>query len=225
MPALLRIIALSALAALAVPFYLAILAEGGNIGNDGLGSFVPLFGLTATYVAAVVLIWWSRPATSARWRWIELGMIVAGGLALRTIFWPQGPTISHDAYRYVWDAHLVLHGISPYTHTPHDPSLASLRDAAIWPNVNWPDAPTIYPPGAQIFYVLISLIAPLNIWALKAGMALCDIGSMLLTLVLLRRFGLDLRRVLLYWWSPIPILEFAYSAHVDALAVLLTLAT
>jgi hypothetical protein len=225
LPATLRVIALSALVGLAVPFYLAVLAAGDQFGNHGLGNFVPLFGLTATYVAAVALIWWSRPATSARWRWIELGVIAAGGLALRAIFWPHPPTLSHDAYRYVWDAHLVLHGVSPYMHSPLDPSLVGLRDSAIWPNVNWPTSPTIYPPAAEIFYLLISLIVPLNIWALKVGIALCDIGSGLLTLVLLRRFGLDLRRVALYWWSPIPILEFAYSAHVDALAVLLTLAT
>ncbi len=225
LPVALHLIALSALIALAVPFYLIVLAEGVQFGNNGVANLVPLVGLTATYMAAVAVIWWSHPAASAWWRWIEWGLIAAGGLALRAIFWPLPPTISHDAYRYVWDAHLVLHGVSPYIHTPLDLSIAWLRDRAIWPNVNWPSSPTIYPPAAEIFYLLIGLVAPLNIGALKAGIVLCDIGSGALTLVLLRRFGLDQRRVLLYWWSPIPILEFAYSAHVDALAILLTLST
>lgn len=225
LPTILRLLALLALAALAIPFELRVIVVGNIFTTNGQASFLPLVGLTLIYLVAVALIWRSPPAATARWRWIELSVIAALGLILRAIFWPHAPAISHDAYRYVWDAHLVLHGISPYTHTPLDASIAHLRDGVIWPNVNWPNAPTIYPPGAEIFYLIIGIIKPLNIWAMKAGIALCDIGSGLLTLALLRRYGIDLRRVVLYWMAPIPIIEFAYSAHIDALALLLTLGT
>ncbi|MGH2503087.1 MAG: hypothetical protein ACRDID_11285, partial [Ktedonobacterales bacterium] len=46
----------------------------------------------------------------------------------------------------------------------------------------------------------------------------------LLTLVILLQRRIDLRRVILYWWAPIPVLEFALNAHVDAEAILWTLA-
>ena len=32
---------------------------------------------------------------------------------------------------------------------------------------------------------------------------------------------MDLRRVIVYWWNPIPILEFVYNAHLDVVTVLL----
>src|SRR5260221_8485698 len=55
-------------------------------------------------------------------------------------------------------------------------------------------------------------------------MVLCDAGVALLALVLLRRRRLDARRVLIYWWSPLPVLEFALNGHLDVVAILLTLA-
>jgi Glycosyltransferase family 87 len=132
------------------------------------------------------------------------------------------PTISHDAFRYVWDAHLLAHGLSPYIYPASDPILIALRDHTIWPQLDWPNSPTIYPPGAESFFLLINVIAPLNIMAMKLAMGLCDLGIGLLTLLLLRHYRLDPRRVIIYWWNPIPVLEFFYNGHVDAAAVLWT---
>ena len=219
-----RLILLVGLAALMVPLYLAIGNNAPRFALDLHVSLPPLLGLTALYGGVVGLVLLSRPATDARVRWCELALICLIGLLLRAIFWPHVPTISTDAFRYVWDAQQVAHGVSPYIHTPNDPSIAYLHDKVIWPVVGWRDSPTIYPAGAQIFYLATYLVAPLNIWALKAGIAICDIGTGLLTLVLLQRHGLDLRRVIIYWWCPIPIIEFAFSAHVDAVALLWTLA-
>src|SRR5215831_15517768 len=83
--------------------------------------------------------------------------------------------------------------------------------------------PTIYPPGAQAFFLFVYLVAPLNILAVKLAVEVCDALAAVLTIVLLRRRGLDLRRVLVYWWSPIPVVEFAFNAHVDAVAIVWTL--
>ncbi|HEX8036021.1 MAG TPA: glycosyltransferase family 87 protein, partial [Ktedonobacterales bacterium] len=133
---------------------------------------------------------------------------------------PSLPALSHDAYRYVWDAHLVAHGVSPYVHPVNDPALASLRDTTIWPRVNWRDAVTIYPPGAQLLFLAVHAVAPLNIWAMKAAIELCDVLAGFVTLLLLRQRSMDPRRVIVYWWSPIPVIEFAANAHIDAAAVL-----
>jgi hypothetical protein len=178
-------------------------------------------GVTLIAAAGALLVLRSSEAADRRARWIELGLILAIGLAFRLIFISSPPTFSYDAYRYAWDAHLVSHGVSPYSYTVEDPALASLRDGAIWPKLNWRDAPTIYPPGAQVFFLLIHAIAPLNIEAVKQAMALCDLGVGVVTLLLLRQQHIDLRRVIVYWWSPIPILEFVYNAHLDVVAVLL----
>jgi hypothetical protein len=212
------------LLAVSAPLYLRLLVVAPNLDRAPTDFLWPLLGVTICCVGATWLVLGSAPAASRRGRWIELGLIFLGGLVLRAIFVAAPPTLSHDAYRYAWDAQLIAHGVSPYTHVVADPALANLRDAAIWPQVEWRDSPTIYPPGAQLLYLAAHVIAPLNIWGIKAAILLCDLVTGALTLGLLRHYGLDLRRALVYWWAPVPILEYAFSAHVDAVAAMWTLA-
>jgi hypothetical protein len=220
-----RCAALLALGLLAVPGYLALLQVAGTFLTQPGTFFWPLLVVTLLYALACWLVLRSFPAARPLARWIELGMILALGLAARAVFWGAPPTLSHDSYRYVWDAHLLLHGVSPYTHTPFDPAMQALQDKAIWPNLRFRHDPTIYPPGAELLFMLIYLIQPLSMGALKAGLEVCDALVAVLTLLLLRRHRLDLRRVIIYWWSPIPILEFAFSAHLDVAAIVWTLAS
>jgi hypothetical protein len=215
-----RWFALVALGVVGIPLYHHILATGSSNALRGDPFLWPGLGVTLIAVLGALLVLCTTVA-ERRARWIELGLILAIGFAFRLIFISMPPTFSYDAYRYAWDPHLVSHGVSPYSHTVDDPVLISLRDGAIWPKLNWRDSPTIYPPGAQVFFLLIHAVAPLNIEAVKLAMALCDLGVGVVTLLLLRQQRVDLRRVIVYWWSPIPILEFVYNAHLDALAVLL----
>jgi hypothetical protein len=201
--------------------YQRILAAGESSVMLGDPFLWPDLGVTLVAVAGTLLVLRTSEARDRRARWIELGLILAIGLAFRMVFLSAPPAFSHDAYRYVWDAHLVAHGVSPYSHIVTDPTLAPLRDNAIWPNINWRDSPTIYPLGAQVFFLLVHAIAPLNIEAMKLAIAFCDLGIGVVTLLLLSQQRMDLRRVIVYWWSPIPILEFVYNAHLDAVAILL----
>jgi alpha-1,6-mannosyltransferase len=180
-------------------------------------------GMVAAFVTTAALLAWIPAPRTRAGMWSVLAAIALAGLALRAIMWGMPPFFSHDAYRYAWDAQLVAHGISPYAHIPTDPSLASLRDSMIWPNVNWRDAVTIYPPGAQLYFLLIHLVAPLSMGGIKAGMALADMASAALTGVILWQRNLDLRRVLLYWWCPLVVIEIAGNAHVDVVALAWTL--
>src|SRR5436190_10045853 len=61
------------------------------------------------YLAASVLILATRPL-EGRWRWVELGIILLGALILRFILLPLPPNLSHDSWRYLWDARVTLHG-------------------------------------------------------------------------------------------------------------------
>jgi hypothetical protein len=216
-----RWLTLVSLGVTGVPLYQRILAAGASNALRGDPFLWPGLGVTLIAVIGAVLVLCAAEAADRRERWIELGLILAIGLAFHLIFISAPPAFSYDAYRYAWDAHLVSHGVSPYSHTVEDPALISLRDGAIWPRLNWRDAPTIYPPGAQVFFLLIHAVAPLNIEAVKLAMALCDLGIGIVTLLLLRQQRMDMRRIIIYWWSPIPILEFVYNAHLDAVAILL----
>ncbi|HEX6777700.1 MAG TPA: glycosyltransferase family 87 protein [Ktedonobacterales bacterium] len=216
--------ALVVLGALALPLYGRIEQVAGNFASQPGVLFWPLLGVTALSVAACWMVFVSRPAGSQAGRWLELALLLALGLAARAVFFGAPPTLSHDSYRYVWDAHLLTHGLSPYTNTPFSPSVQPFQDKAIWPNVRFRNSPTIYPPGAELSFLLIYWIKPLSMGALKSGLEIADGLVAVLTMLLLRRHKLDTRRVILYWWSPIPVIEFAFSAHLDVEAIVWTLA-
>jgi hypothetical protein len=217
-----RLLALAALGALAFPLYLQSIPAATALDAIPTRFGWLLAAITALYVGAVALIWRTRAAGA--WRWVELALIVVVGIALRVAVFGAPPGLSHDAYRYAWDPQLVAHGISPYTHAPQDPALAFLRDNRITPNLRYRAAPTLYPPAAQGLFLLTYLFDPRDIYGVKLTMEICDALSFILTLALLRARKLDLRRAVLYWWAPIPILEFAFNGHVDAAAILWTLA-
>jgi Glycosyltransferase family 87 len=217
---LLRVGALLGLGIVALPLYLLVLQNSPTIDAMPFGYFWPELGLTLVAVLASWLVLTTPMASTGRARTLELAVILALGGAFRLLAFPSLPALSHDAYRYVWDAHLVAHGVSPYVHPVNDPALASLRDTAIWPRVNWRNAVTIYPPGAQLLFLAVHAVAELNIWAMKAAIELCDVLVGVVTILLLRQRSMDPRRVILYWWSPIPVVEFAANAHIDAAAML-----
>jgi hypothetical protein len=222
----LRWTALVIIGLLALVFYREIRLAGGAVSAQGNAYLGP--GLAVALVAIIGAWLELFPGAmvkggALRNRWIlglEMGVIIGLGFAFRAVFLFISPAISHDAYRYVWDAHLVSHGVSPYLNAALDPALGPLRDHAIWPMVSWPNSPTVYPPGAQVLFLLVNAIAPLNITAMQLAMAACDCGTGIITLLLLRHYRLDPRRIIVYWWNPIPILEFVYSAHVDSAATL-----
>lgn len=159
-----------------------------------------------------------------RWRWFELTLILLGALILRSMLIPLPPNLSHDSWRYLWDARVTLHGYSPYVYAPGDPRFLALRDF-IYDNSRFRGVPTIYPPGAQAIYLLSYLIAPSNLFFLKSIFVACDIATCIILAVLLYRKRLDPARVVLYAWCPLPIVEFAMQGHLDALTLFFTMLT
>src|SRR5215472_16329896 len=82
-------------------------------------SFLPYFAACAFVLA-------TKPLT-AKWRWIELGIILFGAFILRVMLLPLPPNLSHDSWRYLWDARVTLNGFSPYVYPPGAKSLAGLQ--------------------------------------------------------------------------------------------------
>jgi alpha-1,6-mannosyltransferase len=137
----------------------------------------------------------------------------------------QPPALSTDIYRYVWDGRVQGAGINPYRYVPSDTALVSLRDAAVYPNINRAGyARTIYPPAAQMIFFIVTRISE-RVTAMKLAMLAFDGATMLLLLLLLRRGGAPLERVLIYAWHPLTVWEIAGNGHIDsALCFLLALA-
>jgi alpha-1,6-mannosyltransferase len=178
------------------------------------GGFLAYFLLaSAAYLLAALRLEHDRPSLAMIW-------VIAVLMRLILLGSPDG--LSTDVYRYAWDAHLTSLGVNPYTYAVNSAALdaytvplRSLVDHA------WMASP--YLPAAQAWFAAADLLAPLNLFAFRLAAVLCDLGSGLLVMLLLRQSGLPGRWVLLYLWNPLVAVEFSVSAHLDAWMLLLTL--
>jgi alpha-1,6-mannosyltransferase len=155
------------------------------------------------------------PVTQALWLILGLAMALRGFLVV------LDPLLSSDIYRYVWDGRVQAAGINPYRYFPADQALASLRDQAIYPNVNRAEyAVTIYPPVAQFFFLIVTRIGE-SVTVMRLALLGCEAGTVVILLLLLRHMGQPLTRVVAYAWHPLPMWEIANSGHIDALMITL----
>lgn len=166
-----------------------------------------------------------------RWALVACGLaaVVLRGAALA-----GPPGLSDDVYRYAWDAKVQLSGVDPYERAPLSPKLDPLRERWLFPDlaesdatrINRPSVRTIYPPLAQAWFVAVRTLTggAAGEWPWQAAAALVDLGLCALLAVGLRRMGSDPR--LAAWWclSPVAVVELAGNAHVDGLAVALSVA-
>ncbi|OGL16444.1 MAG: hypothetical protein A3K12_12925 [Candidatus Rokubacteria bacterium RIFCSPLOWO2_12_FULL_71_19] len=155
---------------------------------------------------------------AARGRGALLLVLAVAGAA-RLALLPAPPTLSTDAYRYVWDARVASAGISPYAHPPEAPALAHLRDAEIYPRLNHPGWRTIYPPGAQAFFRAVYTLRPDNVLAMKTAVGLLEAVGVATLIGLLGMLGISPVRAVIYAWNPLVLLEGWGSAHLDAMVV------
>ena len=137
------------------------------------------------------------------------------GIALRAGVFPSAPALSEDIYRYIWDGWVQSNGVNPYAHPPSASALEELR-TAWWPLINHADVSTIYPPGAQIVFALLASAGPAW-WIFKLGWLAAD----LLVARIIDRLssGRSALPLLLYLWSPLVVVEVAWSGHLDPLGV------
>lgn len=148
-----------------------------------------------------------------------LALILGTAILLRLIALGAPVFLSDDINRYIWDGRVQAAGINPYRYIPTDPDLAPLRDEAIYPNINRNNyAPTIYPPVAQMLFLLANRVGEtaLAVKLVFVAVEAVGIGALLL---ILRSVGAPRERILLYVWHPLPVWEIAGSGHIDAAVV------
>jgi alpha-1,6-mannosyltransferase len=182
---------------------------GGDYAYVSLAVIAGLLALAATRIA--------ERTTGARALWLIVGVAVFLRLALLI----TEPLLSTDIYRYVWDGKVQAAGINPYRYLPIDETLAGLRDGAIYPNINRPDyAHTIYPPVAQMFFLLATRLGE-NVTAMRLALLGCEAVTAATVALMLMRLGRPLTRLIAYLWHPLPLWQIANSGHIDALMVAL----
>jgi glycosyl transferase family 87 len=214
-----RPVGLLVLALILLAGYLAIrpLSIGALVHPAGVA--IVELAMAIPYGAAA---WWvigGQPPVERRVRIAEWVIVLGAAVGFFALVFPLWPSLSGDAYRYVWDGRVTAHGFNPLVLAPESPLLTRLRDAVIYPRLYWIHVPTIYPPAAQALYFCAYLAAPDNVWAIKAEMVAGVALVAALLVVLLRARRQEPLRVLLWLWCPLVVVEFGLDGHVDAIAI------
>ncbi|MBW5480489.1 glycosyltransferase family 87 protein [Streptomyces bambusae] len=206
-------------------------------GSHGTGFLAGYAGGWAVFAAAVAAL---RRVPRRH----VVPLVLAGALAVTATGLVAAPRTSTDSYRYAWDGRVQAAGLSPYDLAPADPKLAGLRDGWLFPGaavcargdadlaplgdgrctrINRPTVHTIYPPVAEGWFLLVHALTPEGVrhQGLQAGTALLSLAVTGLLLAVLRRRG-DPRQAALWAWCPAVPVEAVNNAHVDVLAVLLS---
>ncbi len=194
----------------------------GNL-KERVVEFIAL-ALAAGIVYFVGLFWLERAADSRRARLL----VLAAALAFRATLLPLWPSLSDDFYRYRWEGRVQDAGVNPYTVRPDDAELVALRDP-FWNRASGKDSPTIYGPFAELFHRLNYRLAPGgliggSVVGMKVAYVLLDLGTLLLIMRLLALRGKPVTAAAIYAWSPLVVVEFAASSHLDSLVVILLVA-
>lgn len=149
------------------------------------------------------------------------GIILTAAFLFYAVVFLPDPYLSSDVYRYAWDGVVQHAHISPYRYVPGDPALRFLRapNQDLFDNINRRDyAHTIYPPGAQILFFLITFLNP-SVTGMKCGMILFAGLALYGLLLLFRELGIRRERILLYAWCPLLVWEIGSSGHLDSVAM------
>ena len=150
---------------------------------------------------------------------VLIGLVLAAVWHIEFLRLPPG--IDDDIHRYVWDGRLQRLGYNPYIVVPSDPAVTGLHTPETR-NLNHPDLPSLYPPGAELFFRAITAIHE-SVFALKVAFVICDLAIVLLLLGILRGRGQGAHLVLAYAWNPLLAIEVAGSGHIDIVGALLLL--
>ena len=149
--------------------------------------------------------------------------VVVFGLVLAAIwhvaFLQQPAGADDDVHRYVWDGRLQRLGYNPYLVVPSDPTVQGLHTAETR-NLNNPNLPSPYPPGAQLFFRAVTAVHE-SVSTFKAVFVLCDFAIALILLDVLRTNRQATHLVLAYAWNPLLAVEVAGSGHIDIVGALL----
>jgi hypothetical protein len=185
----------------------------GVLALGDLGANIPIFFLLYGFAGVAYGIGiWQQNLFSLPLIWI-FAVVFRGTLLF------SAPSLSDDIFRYVWDGRVLTYGINPYLYSPDSEALMFLRESFVYPYINHPHLPTIYPPVAQFVFALAYWIFQ-SIYGFKLIVVL---GDLLLGWVLVRLLHLQGKcgqAVLIYLWHPLVVIEGAGSGHMDFLGVL-----
>lgn len=203
-------LALGACGAAAVVAFLMLATGAYRLGSPAFLGWTAL--AVAAYAAALVVVWRMPQRRGA--------LVLAGllALAMRAPMTAAPAGAGSDMLRYVWDARVQRAGVSPYEAIPSRPEFAHLHTPETQ-QMNNRNIASPYPPGAQLFFRLVTAIHD-STMALKIALVACDLAVAWILVAWLRGLGRDPLWMIVYAWNPLVVLETAYSGHLDAAGAL-----
>ena len=184
---------------------------------SGTGASAFLIPLTIAGVAYLLAIRELFRTSKFPKRVVVVGLLFAAAWHLLFLRLTPGP--DDDIHRYVWDGRVQRLGYNPYSVIPADPAFSALHTPETR-TLNNPNLPSLYPPGAELFFRVVMAIHESS-FALKVAFVLCDLAIVLVLMDVLRRSGQGAHWVLAYAWHPLLATDVAGSSHVDILGALL----
>jgi alpha-1,6-mannosyltransferase len=150
-------------------------------------------------------------------RVVVVGLVLAALWNIVFLAVPAGE--DDDIHRYVWDGRLQRLGFNPYLVIPAAASIQKLHTPETR-NLNNPDLPSPYPPGAQFFFRVVTAIHE-STFAMKVAFVVCEWLIVWIMLDGLRFQKQGAHLVLAYAWNPLLAIEVAGSGHIDIVGALL----
>lgn len=175
---------------------------------SGPGRALGLYGIAVSCYLCALAVHRRSP--------VSAGVVLVLALLIRMPAAVAPPGLSDDVWRYIHDGRAQVAGVDPYRHPPSDRATAPFRGPE-HERINHPDLVTIYPPGAQVAFAIAAYGGGLAAWK-----ALVIAADLLLVAALLRLGAGRARGALLaslYAWHPLPVLEVAWNAHLEPLAL------
>ncbi|UCG52481.1 MAG: hypothetical protein JSW58_02720 [Candidatus Latescibacterota bacterium] len=200
--------------------FLGLILTGTTLYISRLGDLtqeIPKFLVSVTiafivYVAATIVL--ARARFSDRW---ILSTIFVVAVVCRLVSLSATPSLSNDIYRYLWEGRVIEAGYNPFALPPAAPELEFLRDDD-FANINHNNLETIYPPLAQGVFFLGAVIDP-DVTTQKVLFVLFDLATIVVVVLMLIRRRKPPSMAVVYAWSPLVVIEFSHSGHVDSVGI------
>ena len=160
------------------------------------------------------------------------------GLFFRLVFLVAIPNLSQDFYRFIWDGHLVINGISPYSFTVKE----LVTDSSFLLGITPTEIQLLYegmgslnashysnyPPLNQLCFAIASFIGGKSILGsvitLRTLIILADIGILYFGMKLLKALELPIKNIFWYFLNPFIIIELTGNLHFEGVMLFFVIA-
>ena len=167
---------------------------------------------------------------------LRFSSVIIFAVFLRIALFFNYPNLSDDFFRFSWDGQICLSGVNPYKYLPENFHFSNL-DIEHYANSNLKSSSieffssgmnskkyfSVYPPIAQLLFLICSYISGLSLFAnvelLRLVFLMIEMLGWIYMVKLLAHFNLDKRLSFIYILNPLVIFELSGNLHLEGVAL------